>query len=194
VLPLALDHVAFVVCNSGSDRRLEASAYNERRAQCDAAVAAIAELHPEVRSLRDVTSAMLDGASDRLEPVLVRRARHVVGENERVLQAATALEAGDAETAGRLFGASHASLRDLYEVSSPELDTLVEVAGSIAGVFGSRLTGAGFGGCTVNLVRHDAIEALTDAVLGTYAARTGLSPQVFEVRPAHGAEVIDGWA
>jgi galactokinase len=192
-LPLSLDAVALVVSNSGSSRRLDGSAYNERRAQCDAAVAVISRRHKEVHSLRDVTTAMIDDAGDDLEPVLARRARHVVDENDRVLQAAVALEAGDHERAGRLFSASHASLRDLYQVSSPELDTLVEVAEAVPGVFGSRLTGAGFGGCTVTLVRRDAIGALSDAVRERYAAKSGLTPQVFEVRPARGAQRLEGW-
>ena len=192
-LPLSLDAVALVVSHSGSSRRLDGSAYNERRAQCDAAVAVIARRHQEVNSLRDVTTAMIDDAGDDLEPVLARRARHVVDENDRVLEAAVALEEGDHERAGRLFSASHASLRDLYEVSSPELDTLVEVAEAVPGVFGSRLTGAGFGGCTVTLVRRDGIGALSDAVGERYAAKTGLTPQVFEVRPARGAQRLEGW-
>ena len=192
-LPLSLDAVALVVCHSGSSRRLDDSAYNERRAQCESAVAAIARAEPGVRSLRDVTPAMIDAVADELEPVLARRARHVVEENGRVLDAASALEAADHERAGRLFTASHASLRDLYEVSSPELDALVETAEAVPGVFGSRLTGAGFGGCTVTLVRRDAVETLADAVRDVYPARTGLTPRVFEVTPARGAQRLDGW-
>jgi galactokinase len=109
-IPIASEDVALAVCHSGSPRRLDGSAYNERRAQCDAAVVAIARVHPEVRSLRDVTTAMLDAVADGLEPVLERRARHVVTENERVLAAATAFEAGDATTIGRLFSQSHATI------------------------------------------------------------------------------------
>jgi galactokinase len=180
-----------IVSDSGSPRRLEVSAYNERRAQCDAAVAAIATFEPGVRSLRDVTPAILDAAT-YLEPLLTSRARHVVEENRRVLEAAAALEIGDFERVGRLFSASQASLRDLYHVSSPELDALVEIAEAVPGVLGSRLTGAGFGGCTVTLVVREAVPALTEAVLGGYRARTGLIPRVFEVRPARGAEVVDG--
>jgi galactokinase len=192
-VPLGLDDVALVVTHSGSERRLEASAYNERRAQCEAAVAAIATRHPAIRSLRDVTPAMLDEDGDRLEPVLARRARHVVEENARVLAAADAFEARDHSTAGRLFRESHASLRDLYEVSSPELDTLVDIAESVPGVYGSRLTGAGFGGCTVTLVRREATPELTAAIEERYPARTGLLPRVFEVTPAAGAGQVDGW-
>jgi galactokinase len=191
-VPLPLDDVALIVAHSGSSRRLEQSAYNERRAQCEAAVAAIAARHAGIRSLRDVTSAMLDGAE--LEPLLARRARHVVGENGRVLDTVAALEDGDLAVVGRLFDASHASLRDLYEVSSPELDALVEIARSVPGVLGARLTGAGFGGCTVSLVRREAIGRLTDEIMDRYPVRTGLTPRVFEVRPANGAGVVSGVA
>jgi galactokinase len=192
-VPLPLSSVALVVTHSGSRRRLDGSAYNERRAQCDAAVATIGQTTDGVRSLRDVTPAMLDAVADRLEPVLARRARHVVEENVRVLDAAAAFESGDAERAGRLFNASHASLRDLYEVSSTELDALVEIAEGVPGVLGARLTGAGFGGCTVTLVRREAVGALSDAVRDTYTGRTGLVAELFEVWPARGAETLDAW-
>ena len=189
-VPLPLDEVALVACHSGSPRRLEASAYNERRSQCDAAVAAIAALEPGVRSLRDVTPAMLDAVRDRLEPVAARRAGHIVNENERVMDTIAAFEAGDLDEVGRLFYASHASLRDLYEVSSPELDALVEIARATPGVFGARLTGAGFGGCTINLVRRDAVDAFREAVLRDYPARTGLVPRVFAVEASAGARRV----
>ena len=192
-VPLALDDVALVVIHSGSERRLGSSAYNERREQCDAAVAVIARRHPGVHSLRDVTSEMLDENGDDMDPVVARRARHVVEENGRVLAVVDAFDVGDRDTVGRLFGESHASLRDLYEVSSPELDALVEIADGVAGVFGSRLTGAGFGGCTVTLVRRDAIPELTAAVADRYPARTGLAPRLFEVTPSAGAGRVDGW-
>jgi galactokinase len=192
-VPLPPDETALVVCHSGSKRRLDGSAYNERRAECDAAVAAIAARHPEVRSLRDVTPQMLDLLAEDEQPVLARRARHVVEENQRVLATAAALESGDVTSAGRHFTASHVSLRDLYEVSSPELDALVEIAAGVPGVLGSRLTGAGFGGCTVALVRRESVGALSDAVLQDYPSRTGLTPTVFEVRPAPGARTLDGW-
>ena len=179
--------LALVACHSGSPRRLETSAYNERRAQCDAAVAAISALEPGVTALRDVTPAMLDAVRDRLEPVAVRRAQHVVDEDQRVLDAVEAFEAGDLATVGRLFSASHASLRDLYDVSSPELDALVDIAQATPGVIGARLTGAGFGGCTINLVHRDAVPMLRKIVLRDYPARTGLTPRVFEVEASAGA-------
>ncbi len=127
-VPLPLDEVALIAIHSGSPRKLEASAYNERRTQCEAAVMAIAAIEPGVTALRDVTPAMLDAVRARLDPVAARRAGHVVAENQRVLDAIAALEARDLDEVGRLFYASHASLRDLYEVSSPELDALVEIA------------------------------------------------------------------
>jgi galactokinase len=192
-VPLALDDVALLVADSGSPRRLDATAYNQRRAECDAAVGAIGRTFPGIQSLRDVTSVMLDAVERDLDPTLARRARHVVAENDRVLQAADAFEVGDHARVGRLFGESHASLRDLYEVSSPELDALVETAMGVEGVYGARLTGAGFGGCTVNLVRRDAIEPLTEAITTRYAARTGLTPRAFEATPSAGARRIDGW-
>ena len=187
-VPLPLDEVAIIVTHSGSTRRLERSAYNERRAQCEAAVSVIARNEPGVATLRDVTPAMLDAAAS-LDPVLFRRASHVVAENARVLDAVAALDAGDVASAGRLLSASHASLRDLYEVSSPELDALVEIAEAVPGVLGARLTGAGFGGCTIAIVRREAVGRLTEAILEAYPARTGLTPRVFEVRPSRGASM-----
>jgi len=190
-VPLPLSECALVVCHSGSSRRLETSAYNQRRAECDRAVAAIATLDPSVRSLRDVDEALLEAAWDRMDPVAARRARHIVEENARVLATERALAAGDLAEVGRLFAASHASLRDLFEVSSPELDALVEIATSVEGV-AARLTGAGFGGSTVNLVRRHRVAALREAVEHDYPARTGLTPTVLEVDAVAGASFVAG--
>jgi galactokinase len=189
-IPLADPDVALVACHSGSPRRLESSAYNERRAQCEAAAAEIARTEPGVTALRDVTPAMLEAARPRLDPVVAARADHIVHENARVQAAVAALEAGDTVELGRLFSASHASMRDLFEISSPELDALVEIAGDVDGVIGARLTGAGFGGCTINLVRRAAVPALREAVLDRYPARTGLVPRVFEVAASPGARRV----
>jgi galactokinase len=191
-VPMPLDEAALVVCHSGSPRRLERSAYNERRAQCEAAVAAIAATEPGVTALRDVTPAMLDAHRARMDPLVAGRAEHVVHENERVLAAVAAFEAGDLPAVGRLFAASQASMRDLFGISSPELDALVEIASGVDGVYGARLTGAGFGGCTINLVRRDAAPALREAVERQYETRTGLHARVFEVEPSGGAAVLRG--
>jgi galactokinase len=189
--PVALpDGLSLVVCNTGSPRRLESSEYNIRRAQCEAAVEGIQKLDPSVRSLRDVSPELLAAARATLEPVVARRAEHVIAENERVLATLTAFEANDLDAVRELFAASHASLRDLFEVSSPQLDALVEIAVAVPGVVAARMTGAGFGGCTINLVHHDAVEALRDAVIAEYPARTGLQPMILPVSAADGAGAL----
>jgi galactokinase len=143
-----------------------------------------------VTSLRDVTPKMLAEARPRLDPLVAARAEHIVFENQRVVDAVAALERGDLPTMGRLFAESQASMRDLFGISSPELDALVEIATGVPGVIGARLTGAGFGGCTINLVRRDAVPALREAVMRDYPVRTGLVPRVFEVQAADGARRI----
>lgn len=179
--------VALVVLHTGSPRHLDGSAYNTRRSQCEAAVATIAADHPDVRSLRDVSPALLDASRDRMDPVAFLRASHVVSEDARVAETVAALATGDMHAVGEAFAASHASLRDQFEVVSRELDAMVEIARSVPGVLAARMTGAGFGGCTVNLVRPDAVEALRAAVERDYPARTGLTPRVLPVRATAGA-------
>jgi galactokinase len=186
--PVAMpDGVSLVVCNTGSPRRLGSSEYNVRRMQCQAAVEGIQKVDSSVMSLRDVTPELLAAARAGLDPVIARRAEHVIAENSRVLATLAAFKANDLGAVGELFAASHASLRDLFEVSSPELDALVDIAVAVPGVVAARMTGAGFGGCTVNLVHHDAVEALRDAVLAEYPTRTGLQPIILLVSAADGA-------
>ena len=185
--PVALPaDVVLVVCHTGSPRRLGVSEYNIRRAQCEEAAAGLARLDPSIRSLRDVTPELLARGAATLDPVVARRAAHIVAENGRVRTVVAALEAGDLATVGECFRAGHASLRDLLEVSSPELDALVDIAGTVAGVVAARMTGAGFGGCTVNLVRSDAVERFREAVLDRYPGLTGLRPMVIPVAAADG--------
>jgi galactokinase len=188
-VPLPADLV-LVVAHTGVPRSLSSSAYNERRAQCEAAVAGLARHDPSVRSLRDVDTALLDRYAHELDPVAARRARHIVGENARVLEAERALAGDDYEAIGQLFAASHASLRDLYEVSSPELDVMVQVAIATPGVVASRMTGAGFGGCTVSLVRPDSVDELRTRIEVEYPALTGRTPRVWAVRAVDGAGVV----
>ena len=186
--PVALPgDLILVVCHTGSQRRLGTSEYNVRRAQCEAAVAGLARLDPSIRSLRDVGPELLARGADTLDPVVARRAAHIVAENERVRTVVAALETGDLAAVGEAFRAGHASLRDLFEVSSPELDALVEIAATVPGVVAARMTGGGFGGCTVNLVHPDAVAAFSVAVLDRYPARTGLQPMVIPVAAADGA-------
>ena len=184
-LPLA--GYALAVCDTTSPRRLESSDYNARRAQCEAAVRTLSGRYPEVRALRDVDARMLAEASDLLDAETLRRCEHVIAENGRVVAVEEALRSGDLAAVGGLFAESHASLRDLYEVSSPELDAMVAIASATPGVAAARMTGAGFGGCTVNIVEREAIGALRDAVAREYPQRTGLRGAVHVVEPVAGA-------
>ena len=189
--PVAIpDGLALVVIDTGAKRRLVGSEYNERRAQCERGVAILAGRGEPVRALRDATVAMLDAAAADLGDVTYRRCRHIVEENLRTLAAVDALEKGDTGTLGELFGASHASLRDLYGVGSPELDAAVAIAVASPGVVAARMTGAGFGGCTVNLVEADAVDMLRAAIDRDYTARTGLVAHVYEVNAADGAGLV----
>jgi galactokinase len=187
-LPLA-SHT-LVVIHTGSTRSLSSSDYNARRAQCEAAAAVLAKDDPGIRSLRDVTPAMLPVVQGRVDDVTYRRCRHVVTENVRVMETVKALAEGDIAALGALFAASHASLREDFEVVSPELDALVEIAGSVPGVAAARMTGAGFGGCTINLVERGCVAALRERVRALYPGRTGLTPGVYAVDAAAGAGFV----
>jgi len=184
--------VAIVVVNTGAERRLVSSEYNARAADCARGVQVLRNRGEAVTSLRDATVSMLDSARDDLGDVTYRRCRHIVDENERVLAAVQALESGDLQTVGELFAASHASLRDLFEVSSTELDIAVEIAAATPGVIAARMTGAGFGGCTVNLVESDAVDRLRAAIERNYEPRTGRRATVYDVAAVDGAGLIDG--
>ena len=187
-LPSAL---SIVVCDTGAPHKLDNSAYNTRRAECEEGVRIIAEREADVKSLRDVDEAMLVRNRDRLPEVVGRRCEHIVLENARVMATVAALRDSDLESIGRLFAASHASLRNLFEVSSVELDEMVDVANSVPGVVASRMTGAGFGGCTVSLVERGAEEALRERVMTEYPRRTGLTARVWNVAAVDGAGPID---
>jgi galactokinase len=175
---------AVVVLDTGTRRGLVDSAYNERRAQCEAAAR-----HFGVPALRDVDAATFAARAHELDDVTRRRARHVVTENARTLAAAEALAAGDAAAAGRLMDESHASLRDDFEVSRRELDVIVELARAQPGCYGARMTGAGFGGCAVALVAPDAADALAREVAARYEAEVGITPAVYVCAPSEGASL-----
>jgi galactokinase len=171
---------AILIADTAVRRQLASSAYNERRSQCESAAAAMG-----VPALRDATLAMLAAAG--LPPIVAARARHVIEENSRVLEAVAAFEAGDLPRVGALMNASHASLRDLYEVSSRELDTMAELLRAQPGCYGARLTGAGFGGCCVALMDAGAVDVAIPAVTAAYRAQTGLTPALYPTRAAQGA-------
>jgi galactokinase len=187
-VPLRAD-VKIVVCNSGVKRALAQSEYEVRLKQCREALAKIGATGRAVKSLRDVQLSDLEAARGAMDNLLWRRAHHVVSENQRVLEAVRVLESGDLERFGELMNASHESLRDDYEVSSKELDALVELARKQHGVLGARMTGAGFGGCTVNLVRADAAESFVQAVAEGYEKALGLKAEIYVCRASDGALV-----
>jgi galactokinase len=185
------DDVAVVVADSGVRRELASSAYNVRRAQCEEAVAILRQHRPGVRALRDVTPDVLERLRDHLPTVIYRRARHVVTDNARVLQAAEALRRGDVATVGELMHACHISLRDDYEVSSPELNALVEAALAVEGCYGARLTGGGFGGCIAALVDEDGVRDFERHVSQRYEAAFRHRPETYPCRPAAGVSVFE---
>jgi galactokinase len=178
---------AVVIADSGVRRSLATSAYNERRASCEQAVTLLRQHLPNIHSLRDVSSVEFAAYSEFLPPIVRKRAEHVVKEIGRVQDAVVALRRGDAQLFGGLMFSGHASLRDLYEVSCPELDTLVSLARQQPGCYGARLTGAGFGGCTVNLINEansqDFIQNLKDG----YQKQTGRQAQVYLCKASAGA-------
>jgi len=181
-------NVRLVVCNTMVRHELASGEYNRRRADCEAGVKLLAPLVAGAHALRDVGIAQLEEHKDILPPTIYRRCRHVISENQRVLAAANALESHDAAAFGRLMYESHASLRDDYQVSCKELDLLVELAASGPGIYGARMTGGGFGGCTVNLVRADAAKAFEDHVSQAYREATGITAHIYVCEAAQGAE------
>ncbi|MGD0222851.1 MAG: galactokinase [Terriglobia bacterium] len=187
-VPLRAD-VKIVVCNSGVKRALAQSEYEVRLKQCREAVVKIAATGRAVKSLRDVQLSDLAAARGTMDNLLWRRAHHVVSENARTLEAVKVLQGGNLERFGELMNQSHESLRDDYEVSSKELDTLVELARQQPGVLGARMTGAGFGGCTVNLVRADAAEAFAQAVAKGYKEALGFKGEIYVCQASDGALV-----
>jgi len=186
LVPLPMG-VKVVVADTMKRRGLVDSEYNLRRQQCEDGVQRLQEHLPSIRALRDVSSADLARYGHTLPRVVRRRCTHVIRENERVLEAVAALQVGDAVAFGRLMDASHASLRDLYEVSCRELDLMVEIARSVPGCLGARLTGAGFGGCTVSLVEEGAVSQFQEIVREAYQRRTGLAPQLYVCAAGDGA-------
>jgi galactokinase len=192
-VPLGSPPPAIVVCDSKTSRRLADGMYNRRRAECEAVVSHFQSLRgaEAVRWLRDVTLDDLESAWGSLDPVGRLRARHVLTENLRVGQGAEALRRGDLAEFGRLISASHASSRDDFANSSPALDALVESAEESPGFLGGKLSGAGWAGCTVNLVSSDQADAFAASVSSAYARRTGTAPDVHVCRSADGASASE---
>jgi galactokinase len=171
-----------VVTDSAIRRGLVDSAYNERRAQCEEGARLMG-----VKALRDVTVEMFEAHQARLPAVTARRCKHVVTEDQRTLDSVEALKRGDLAAFGKLMNASHASMRDWFEITTPDIDTLVEIQQNTPGCFGARMTGGGFGGCTVAFVQDGAVQAVVEAIQAQYPARIGKTPRVYVCRATDGA-------
>lgn len=186
--PVAIDPKArLMICDTAVRHQLANSEYNVRREECERAVALLSHRLNGVAALRDVTSGDLARYAALLPETVARRARHVVTENTRTLHAAAALEAGDLAECGRMMDYSHASLRDDFEVSCSHLDLMVEIARRLPGVYGSRMTGGGFGGCTINLVEESHADVFTRTVTQGYRSATGITPSIICCVPGGGA-------
>ncbi|GLI92033.1 galactokinase [Methylocystis echinoides] len=186
--PIPIDPaIRIVVCNTMVHHELASSAFNQRRKECEDAVTLLSPALGGVSALRDVSLTQLHAQAGLLPALIYRRARHVVSENARVMDAVAALEARDFAAVGKLMNASHDSLRDDYNVSCRELEIMVDLSRRAPGTYGARMTGGGFGGCTVSLVSAEAAEGFADVVGPAYKEATGLTPMIFSCYPAAGA-------
>src|SRR5664280_2097094 len=187
LVPVKLEGVKILISNTHSPHKLDSGAYNQRVAECKKAVEQLNKVRP-IKYLAELTEAEFKEIESAItDPVAHKRARHVVGEVQRTKDAVKALKAGDLVKFGKLMNASHVSLRDDYEVTGPELDTMAEEAWKIDGVIGSRMTGGGFGGCTVSLVKDEAIDTFIDQVGAAYEAKTSIKPQFYIAEIGNGA-------
>ena len=191
LVPVKLDGVKVVISNTHSPHKLDSGAYNQRVAECKLAVEQINKVRP-IKYLAELTEAEFEKIEDAItDPVAHKRARHVVGEVQRTTDAVKALKDGDIKLFGKLMNASHVSLRDDYEVTGPELDTMAEEAWKIDGVIGSRMTGGGFGGCTVSLVKDEAIEEFKEKVGKAYEAKINIKPDFYIAEIGNGAMKVE---
>ena len=181
------DDARLVICNSMVKHELASGEYNRRREECEAGVKVFRKNSPTVHALRDVNLEDLANHAAELTDVVYRRCRHVISENQRVLDAAEALRASDLGRFGRLMYESHRSLQQDYEVSSSELDMLVDIASGCEGVYGSRMTGGGFGGCTITLVGSNSVEIFREKIIQKYKEKTGITPDLYICSAAEGA-------
>lgn len=186
---LNLGEYRIVISNTNKSRTLAGSAYNTRRKECESAVEILKRVDGKINSLRDVSVEMLENNKSLLPEIIYKRAKHVVGENQRVLDSVKKLKAGNLQGFAGLMKYSHDSLRELYEVSSFELDTMVEESLKIDGVIGSRMTGAGFGGCTVSIVRKNVVDKFKEIVGRNYREKTELNPEFYVTNSVDGIEI-----
>jgi galactokinase len=185
------ENIELVICNTMVKHSIAAGEYNRRRAECEQCVKYFRSKGLNIASLRDLTEQGLQRHKPGLSDVLFRRCRHVVSENARVLRAARAFENHDLQAVGALMYESHASLRDDYQVSCSELNLMVELARAIPAVYGSRMTGGGFGGCTINLVERTEVEKFTSDVAAAYEKSTGIRPEIYLTTLVDGAGAVE---
>lgn len=188
--PLQMNDVRIVLCDSRVKHALVNSEYNTRRAECEAGVRFLQTFYPEIRSLRDVTMAMLDEHLRDTQPLIYQRCAYVVQENQRLLDGVAALEANNIPAFGQLMYGSHEGLSNWYEVSCPELDILVEIARQQPGVLGARMMGGGFGGCTINLVQANALDAFSRVITEQYKAKTGKDTYLHVCKLQNGTSIV----
>lgn len=188
--PFDGEQLSLVLCDTGVRRELASSEYNIRRAQCESAVSILQQFDKSVKSLRDASFDLLEEHRQALGPLLFRRSAYVVRENQRVLAACGDLQRGDWQAFGQRMYQSHEGLRDEYEVSSPELNLLIELAAGIPGVLGARMMGAGFGGCTINLVEKEQLENFAGSIDEIYRRETGKDIAIYPTRIQTGTSVI----
>jgi galactokinase len=189
-IPFETDDSVTVVCDTKVEHSLASTEYNKRREECEEGVRLLQKHLPEIKALRDVSLDDLEKYKSDLSDTVFRRCRHVISENDRTLKAAEYFKSKDLAAAGKLMFESHASLRDDYQVSCKELDALVDIAASIDGVFGARMTGGGFGGCTVNIIRKEVLDEFKRAISEGYSQRFDREPDIYEFHAADGASEV----
>jgi len=185
------EYVSIVIADTTVRRKLTSGEYNNRRSACEEAVRLLQADLPRIKSLRDVSVGDFNRLAEKLPVEIGKRARHVVEEIERSKQVRALLEVGDIQNFGKLMNECHTSLRDLYEVSCPELNVMTSIAQSLPGCYGARLTGAGFGGCTVNLVESERVEDFVQSLSREYVSITGLQPEIYITHASGGAELLE---
>ncbi len=187
LVPLPADEIRIIICNTMVKHELGASEYNTRRAECEKGVELMQTLYPDIQALRDVSPERFNETEHLLDDTVKKRCRYVVTEDQRVLDSINALQKQDLHAFGRFMNASHDSLRDDYEVSCKELDLMVDIARTLDGCLGARMTGGGFGGCTVNLVRKEYEREFVTTIHNAYQEQTGINPQIVVSVPSKGA-------
>jgi len=190
LVPLPSDKVRIVICNTMVKHELGSSEYNKRRAECETGVKIMSNSFENIKALRDVNLEQFKRVEEQLPPIVRNRCRHVISEDERTIESIDALQNFDLVRFGQLMNESHDSLRDDYEVSCQELDVMVDIARKIPGVLGARMTGGGFGGCTVNLLETNAVDQFCETIKSEYKKATDIEPLIYISSASQGAHEL----